>query len=368
MTVPKGRSASIAKGDQIKTLPNSAATVFWSDGSFTRLAEKTTINVTELASNPQTAMLKVDFSISEGKTWTRLFRYLTDDSFFHERFDGDTKIASVRGTAFEIDTGSGYLYTESHAVEVEDASGKILATVPEGAVVKTSNLKEEIVTQISDAWRTSNVGQDAAAAAELAAQTRAELASKYSQGRKLLEKIRSLFQEVQNIPLTVSFSGNTLSVSLDPDFATKVKDRNAALAELQAAYAQTAVLAEDPTTVRSKEILRDAILQLASGSGKTVLAGDFARHELYDSWSAAATDSGTLVEMREKIAEYVSAGADATSLRSLESSLPVDKINRFNDRMDELKRRGLDSIPEPFFRIPTIDEAANLLRNAPNLR
>ena len=79
----------------------------------------------------------MDFALSEGKTWSRVYRYLSEGSRFQERFDDGKKIAAVRGTAFEIDTSSGYLRAESHAVEISDLSGKLLKTLPEGIAVKT---------------------------------------------------------------------------------------------------------------------------------------------------------------------------------------------------------------------------------------
>ncbi len=131
LTVMAEKSEPVKPGDQIKTLRQSTATVFWNDGSVTRLAENTVIDVTELSYDRKASVSKVEFSLSQGKTWSRIYRYLSGDSHFRQRFDDGTKLAAVRGTAFEINADQGYLRTRSHAVDVTDASGKLLATVPE---------------------------------------------------------------------------------------------------------------------------------------------------------------------------------------------------------------------------------------------
>lgn len=107
----------------MKTLPNSQATIFWTNGSITRLSEKTSITIGE---TPTEERSTVDFSLNSGKSYSRLFRYLRDDEYFNERYDNGEKIAAVRGTAFEIDTEKSYIHTTDHAVEIFDRSGKSL--------------------------------------------------------------------------------------------------------------------------------------------------------------------------------------------------------------------------------------------------
>lgn len=288
ITLPKEKTADIVSGDQIKTLPNSSATVFWADGSITRLAEKTTIDVNELSPVSKTAALRVDFSLTEGKTWSRTYRYLSEDASFLERFDDGRKLAAVRGTAFEVNAEKGYLRTESHAVEVFDPAGKRLATVPEGVAVSASDLSA-FLSALDSAWKDSNLLADAKYSAEQLKRVKTELLAKYAEGTSALDSVRRLLRgEGERLPVSLSFSGDSLVVSIPSDLSSRVQDAQAASKALTSAYEQTAAFAEDPTTVRSKEALRDAILKLSPPEKKASLATLFARHEIYDSWSEAA--------------------------------------------------------------------------------
>ena len=326
------KAADIFQGDQIRTRGGSAATVFWTDGSVTRLAENTTVNVSELLNNKDTASTKVDFSLVEGKTWSRVYRYLSDDSYFHQRFDEGRKLAAVRGTAFEINVDKGYLRTASHAVDVTDPAGKLLATVPEGAVVRVRDLQSLINSALDTAWEDINKTEDAKLAIEMAKQAQAEMSTRMA--------------ALKDLPVTVAFSGGNLSVALAPEYAEKAKNGQIAYEELLKVYEASAALSENPGNVQSKEALRDAILAAAPESEKPKLATLFARHEIYDSWMSLSSEE-QLLRTRQKLSEYIRAGADKEALKGLESSLPSEKIELFNSTMDALKKKGLKELSDP---------------------
>lgn len=347
VTISEGKTADIREGDQIKTLPASSATVFWADGSVTRLSEKTTIDVTELSANRDAGTSRIDFSVSEGKTWSRVYQYLTDDSYFKQRFDGGTKVAAVRGTAFEINTEKGYLRTESHAVDVTDPAGKLLATVPEGIAVRVTDLTALLASALDSAWKDLNLVEDAKFSAEYAKRARADIARRISGGSGSVASLRQLVLG-KDVPVSVSFSGNSLVVDVPEDFGSKVRDGRKTYETLLRAYQVTAALPEDVATIRSKEQLRDAIMKVAPESEKAKLATLFARHEVYDSWTdVAAANDAELLRMRKKIREYVAAGADEGVLKNLESALPKAKIDLFNAKMDEWKKRGFEGLSDP---------------------
>lgn len=326
------KAADIFQGDQIRTRGGSAATVFWTDGSVTRLAENTIVNVSELLNNKDTASTKVDFSLVEGKTWSRVYRYLSDDSYFHQRFDEGRKLAAVRGTAFEINVDKGYLRTASHAVDVTDPAGKLLATVPEGAVVRVRDLQSLINSALDTAWEDINKTEDAKLAIEMAKQAQAEMSTRMA--------------ALKDLPVTVAFSGGNLSVALAPEYAEKAKNGQIAYEELLKVYEASAALSENPGNVQSKEALRDAILAAAPESEKPKLATLFARHEIYDSWMSLSSEE-QLLRTRQKLSEYIRAGADKEALKGLESSLPSEKIELFNSTMDALKKKGLKELSDP---------------------
>lgn len=326
------KTADIFQGDQIRTRGGSSATVFWTDGSVTRLAENTTVNVSELLNNKDTASTKVDFSLVEGKTWSRVYRYLSDDSYFHQRFDEGRKLAAVRGTAFEINADEGYLRTASHAVDVTDPAGKLLATVPEGAVVRIRDLQSLINSALDSAWEEFNKTEDAKLAIEMA--------------RRAQEEMSTRMETLKNLPVTLAFSGGNLSVALSPEYAQKAKDGQIAYEGLLKVYEASAALAENPQNVQSKEVLRDAILAAAPTDEKPRLATFFAVHEIYDSWTSLSSEE-QLLRTRQKLSEYIKAGADKETLRALESSLPSEKIELFNSTMDAIKKKGLEELSDP---------------------
>ncbi|MDQ1343482.1 MAG: FecR protein [Patescibacteria group bacterium] len=343
VTLLADKNESVRQGDQIKTLRQSSATVFWSDGSVTRLSENTTIDVNELVNDRKTASTKVDFSLEEGKTWSHVYRYLSDDSHFRERFDDGRKLAAVRGTAFEVNADKGYLRTASHAVEVTDPAGKLLSTVPEGIAVSVRDLTALLDSALDSAWKDLNLVEDAKYSAEFAKRAR--------------EEVTSRMASLKGLPVSLSFSGDTLSVRVSPDMAKTAQDGQSAYAGLLKVYETTAALPETAENIRSKEALRDAILAAAPESEKAKLATLFARHQTYDSWAAKSISDEEFLSTRKKLHDYVSAGADAQVLENLELALPKARIDQFNATMDALKKRGFDTLSDPGWLVPSVDEA-----------
>ncbi len=106
-------------GDKIKTL-ESTATIFWPDGSITRLGEKSSIVIHEMRANSANTGIQIDFSLEQGKSWSNVVKYMFGESYFHERFNNDTALAAVRGTVFEVNLDRKYIHTIDHAVSVQD--------------------------------------------------------------------------------------------------------------------------------------------------------------------------------------------------------------------------------------------------------
>jgi len=71
VTLDVQEKKNIASDDKIRTLANSSATIFWPDGSVTRLGEKTNISILELKNGAKDST-QIDFSISEGKSWSNI--------------------------------------------------------------------------------------------------------------------------------------------------------------------------------------------------------------------------------------------------------------------------------------------------------
>lgn len=118
------KQASIIVGDKIRTLADSQATIFWPDGSVTRLGEKSSIKIYEMKAKSISEDIQIDFSLEQGKSWSNVIRYLYDASYFHERFNNETALATVRGTVFEINLDNQYVHTVDHSILVEDLKNK----------------------------------------------------------------------------------------------------------------------------------------------------------------------------------------------------------------------------------------------------
>ncbi len=117
--VQENSTGSIFVGDKIRTL-DSTATVFWPDGSITRLGEKSSITINEMQAQTANENIRIDFSLESGKSWSNVIKYMFGESHFHERFNNDTSLAAVRGTIFEINLDRNYIHTIDHAVSIED--------------------------------------------------------------------------------------------------------------------------------------------------------------------------------------------------------------------------------------------------------
>lgn len=81
-------------GDRITTFEKSAATIFWPDGSITRLAEKSSISIDEIRVRKDLSQIRIRFKLQSGKTWSDIIRFLTEGSYFTETY-GDTNYAAT---------------------------------------------------------------------------------------------------------------------------------------------------------------------------------------------------------------------------------------------------------------------------------
>ncbi len=164
--------------------------------------------------------------------------------------------------------------------------------------------------------------------------------------RKAQEEMSSRMESLKNLPVTLSFSGGSLSVALAPEYAEKAKAGQVEYEQLLKVYEASAALDENPQNVESKEALRDAILAAAPESEKPRLATFFAVHEVYDSWTSLSSEE-QLLRTRQKLSEYIKAGADKETLRAIESSLPSEKVELFNSTMDAIRKKGFEKLSDP---------------------
>lgn len=304
----------------------------------TRLAENTSISVRELESDSKTAKLNVEFSLEQGKTWTRIFRYLSPDSTFREVFDSGRKVAAVRGTAFEVNADKGYLRTQSHAVDVSKSSdGTLLATVPEGVALDFTNLQSIIQSSLDTAWRRMNEIEDLKMAEKFAIEARKEIESRLA-----------------GLPIGVELTASGVIIKPQGRLAEEIKDGKASYERLLRAYEAAAALPDTVENLKSKESLRKAILEIAPENRKSEIATAFALHETYDSRSESAQSGEMAEEIRRNIREYLKAGADKGAVDRLNEAIDRSGLDAVNDKIDALKKKGMDALSEP--AIPLADE------------
>lgn len=160
ITVEEHKQEPIFVGDRIKTL-DSTATVFWPDGSMTRLGERSSIKIHEIRAKTANEDIQIDFSLEQGKSWSNVVKYMFGDSYFHERFNNDTALAAVRGTVFEVNLDRKYIHTIDHAVSIEDIANHSGSTfVVAGGILDTDTRKALIQDRIDTIWNKANNDAD----------------------------------------------------------------------------------------------------------------------------------------------------------------------------------------------------------------
>ncbi len=121
---------------------------------------------------------QVDFSITEGKSWSNVVRYLDPNSHFKQRFDNDIKVAAVRGTVFEIQADKDYIRTISHSIDIQDEKGVLIRPLSAGSIASEERVLESLPqTVIDQDWSSTNTALDQILSAELRAKWKAKIDS-----------------------------------------------------------------------------------------------------------------------------------------------------------------------------------------------
>lgn len=92
--------------------------VTWGDGSLTRLAWNSKIEIKENYISDDLTQIKVDFELQKWKSWSNVVTFMWKDSYFNQEFD--SYIAWVRWTVFEVNLDDYYVYVKDHEVTLDD--------------------------------------------------------------------------------------------------------------------------------------------------------------------------------------------------------------------------------------------------------
>lgn len=120
---------TLAAGDQVTTGPDGHVILAFVDGSTLTIEPGTRIAIAELTSHPSSTVTRLEQTV--GRTWSSV-QPLTSTRSRYE-IATPAVIASVRGTAFEVDVaadGASRVRTAEGAVSVANALGEVL--VPAG--------------------------------------------------------------------------------------------------------------------------------------------------------------------------------------------------------------------------------------------
>ncbi len=131
---PVGAGAELVVGDVIKTGASAMATVDFFGDSQTRLDENTELTVSAAA--PESEGVGIHLKLEVGRVWSRVMRVLDLDAAFS--IETNDVVATVRGTAFDVEKRPNELTTLWVSESVVEAEGKGSALgsvfVPEGAM------------------------------------------------------------------------------------------------------------------------------------------------------------------------------------------------------------------------------------------
>ena len=332
--------------------------MFWPDGSLTRIAEKTNIAIHELKKEVSGATA-VNFSITEGKSWSNIARYLDPDSHFEERFDNDLKVAAVRGTVFEINLEKNYIHTVDHAITILDEKGEYITSLSAGGIADGDHvLKQSSPNVIDTAWETWNKESDAALMKERFEKAKKLFASfvrETSSVEKFQDFLRSLVGlSPMHMPFQVEFDGDQIGVQVESGALENLSKEN--VQNLVTLYESVSGLSNSGNTLDSKITLRKALLQSLSEKEQKKYLDSFARAALYESWDTLRSDIPEKTKvLRQSIDSYIGAGADTKSLAQIVSAVPKEELDSFNGKIENWKKQGFQIMSEKDWMIQTLE-------------
>lgn len=297
-TVEEGLQMEVQVGDKIRTL-DSTATVYWPDGSVTRLWKKSSIIIHEMRAKTASEQIQVDFTLESGKSWSNVVRYMFGDSYFHERFSHDS-LAAIRGTVFEINLEKGYIHTIDHGVSIEPIESGINSTggifVPAGWIVSTDAQKTLGKERLDEAWNIANTTADIVYLKNRSEATRKEMALNLV-WKNVMSELKTSVQEA-NVDAYENVSMKVFE-RIMRDGEGEKKQTN-----LMNLYQKLYGLENTSDILEVKILLRDAIIDGSDGEKQKNFLDDFARSILYDIWDVSPNDTH-IQGLHKKLEEYI---------------------------------------------------------------
>ena len=340
LTVDENTQTSISVGDKIKTL-ESTATIFWPDGSITRLGEKSSIVIHEMRANSANTGIQIDFSLEQGKSWSNVVKYMFGESYFHERFNNDTSLAAVRGTVFEVNIDRKYIHTIDHAVSVQDignSTGSIFIVA--GWVFDTETRKAMVREKIDEVWNKANTNADVMYLNERMENLNKAILETVGQKNYLHIFLEKIGIKRETLSLEWLITGDPAKWK-QFETAMKAWDNKQELLDI---YQQFYGLRNTHTLLDTKMKLRDMIIETAPAEQKQVFLTDFARSTLYDSWNTWSISPQTLEQLKNKLGEYIQKWADKQLIESLQNANSSTYLKNLNDTLENIKTKTIETL------------------------
>lgn len=343
ITVEENAKESIFVGDKIKTL-NSTATIFWPDGSITRLGEKSSISINEMRAKTASEGIQIDFSLEQGKSWSNVIKYMFDGSYFHERFNDNTSLATVRGTIFEINLDHKYIHTIDHAVSIEDTinhTGSIFVVA--GWIFDTDTRKALLQEKIDEAWNIANSNADVIYLNEKMEALNKEILGYIGKTNYIDVFLQKLGIKKTNTSLeSLINKDNSEFITQLTDIVKKWGDNKKLIDIYQSFYG----LQNTKEILDTKTKLRDIIIKTAPESQKSMFINDFAQSTLYDSWNTIKIGTGSIEWLQKKLEEYIKQGADEGLINALQNAEKSKKIREMNNALENAKQTIIQTLGE----------------------
>lgn len=336
IAVNENEQEPVFEGDRIKTLRSSAATIFWPDGSITRLGENSSVKIHEMRAKTANTDIRIDFSLESGKSWSNVVKYLFGDSRFHERFNDDAAVAAVRGTVFEVNLDKKYLHTVDHGVSVQGTINamKEIMVVTDG-VISTETMQILNKEDIDAAWNELNRNEDLIYLNERMDAVRKQILTQSSQTNRMDALLQKIGLKKTDSSLQALLSGDEAEWTNLEQTMKKAKDTTKLLDIYQAFYG----LPNTDTTINTKVRLRDMILESLPAEQKKNFLDDFARSTLYDSWSAEVLGTGSINGLLQtKLQDYVIQGANRALIDTLENAAKQERLRKINGILEDAKQ------------------------------
>ncbi|MDD2486988.1 MAG: FecR domain-containing protein [Candidatus Gracilibacteria bacterium] len=336
--ITKGNKEDIFKGDKIRTLTKSTATIFWSDGSITRLGEKTSINITDLHFKKETSTSNIKFDIEGGKSWSNIVRYLDSKSSFTETYDNERLAATVRGTVFEINIDRNYVHAVDHSIVIKDNSNNKDYEIPEGKIRKGLGGLDFLTDKsLENAWVNWNRKEDFIYVNKLITDWRKKIGSSISD-IKLKQSIDDLLDgKTDNLKEVKGILNNSFN-------SENKQELNRFFVNL---YQNVNSMPNDSSTIMLKANLRNEIIDSAKEEDKQEYIKDFLRLNMYDYIDSVNNNfSSSEQKLKGYINSYTERTLDKEYIRSLLKNFDEDSLKKINTIFDKINGPVKDIIKE----------------------